>query len=79
MKALVQALVERLVDNPKDVKIEERTGDNGSIKLRLKVNSDDIGKVIGKKGQNISAIRTLIIAIGAKEKSKKVFIDLDEE
>ena len=32
------------------------------MEFKLKVDKSDIGKVIGKKGQNITAIRTLIIA-----------------
>jgi len=78
MKALVQGLIERLVDKPEQVSVTERI-DNGAIKLKVKVAEDDLGKVIGKKGQNISAIRTLVIAIGAKEKGKRVFVDLDED
>lgn len=78
MKELVQDLVKRLVDKPGEVIVTERN-DNEAIKIKVKVATDDLGKVIGKKGQNISAIRTLMIAIGAKEKGKKIFIDLDED
>jgi predicted RNA-binding protein YlqC (UPF0109 family) len=37
------------------------------LKYTVEVAADDIGKVIGKKGKNIMAIRTLLTAVGAKE------------
>lgn len=69
MKALAQQIVERLVDNPKDVSIKEDR-QNGIIKLSIKVNRNDIGKVIGKSGRTITSLRTLFKAISVKENKK---------
>ena len=78
MKELVETLIKRMVDKPEEVNVTERV-DNATIKLKVKVAEDDLGKVIGRKGQNIQALRTIVIAIGAKEKKSRVFIDLDEK
>lgn len=78
MKAFVQDIIKQLVDKPEEVTVTERN-DNGAIKIKVKVATDDLGKVIGKRGVNISAIRTLAIAVAAKEKGKRIFIDLDED
>ncbi|MDH3269473.1 MAG: KH domain-containing protein [Ignavibacteria bacterium] len=70
MKAIVEFIVKQLVDKPEKVRVEENSLNENSIELVVEVDKDDIGKVIGKKGKNINAIRTLIIAIGAKEKHR---------
>jgi len=77
MKELTELLVQRLVDSPKEVRIEEKIED-GTIKLKVHVAPEDIGKVVGKKGQNIGSLRTLLKAIAAKEEKKKIFLDINE-
>jgi predicted RNA-binding protein YlqC (UPF0109 family) len=58
---LVRYLITSLVDNPDDVAIvTERTGDN--VTFTVTVNNDDVGKVIGRQGRVIKAIRTLVRA-----------------
>jgi predicted RNA-binding protein YlqC (UPF0109 family) len=58
---LVRYLITSLVDNPDDVAIEtDRTGDN--VTFTVTVNNDDVGKVIGRQGRVIKAIRTLVRA-----------------
>jgi len=66
MKAFVEFIVKQLVDKPEKVKVEENTPNENTIELIVEVDKDDIGKVIGKKGKNINAMRTLVSAIGAK-------------
>lgn len=77
MKALAQQLVERLVDNPNDVSIKEDR-QNGIIKLSIKVNRNDVGKVIGKSGRTITSLRTLFKAISVKENKKLVEVTMAE-
>ncbi len=58
---LVRFLIPSLVDNPDDVKIEvKREGD--SVLFEVALNPDDVGKVIGRQGRVIKAIRTLVRA-----------------
>ena len=66
MKEFIEFIVKQLVDNPDKVVIEEKTPDEHTIEINIKVDKDDIGKVIGKQGNNINALRILLTAVGAK-------------
>ena len=57
-------IVAELVDHPDDVEIEEVEDDQGVV-LELRVNPEDVGKVIGKRGRTAKALRTLVKAAGA--------------
>ena len=75
MKELVEYLLKSLVDNPESVTVE--TVDEGeAIKLKAKVADADNGKVIGKDGKVIKAVRAVLSASAAKT-GKKVFLDLE--
>jgi predicted RNA-binding protein YlqC (UPF0109 family) len=58
MKTLVEYIVKALVDDPDQIMIAERIGRNTTI-IELAVAKEDIGKVIGKEGRTINAIRTI--------------------
>ncbi|MFA5133497.1 MAG: KH domain-containing protein [Patescibacteria group bacterium] len=68
-KEFLQFVVEAIVANPKEVKIE-RTVDERGVLLTLHINSADIGFVIGKQGQTARALRTLLKIIGAKNNAR---------
>jgi len=55
----------QLVDAPEEVHIEADE-DDGSVDLRLSVGKDDMGRVIGRRGRNAQAIRTIVRAAGAR-------------
>jgi len=65
MKELVIHIVEKLVDNPEKVKVKEVKGEQNVI-LELSTAKEDIGKVIGKQGRTIKALRTLLNAASVK-------------
>jgi predicted RNA-binding protein YlqC (UPF0109 family) len=71
MKTLVEYIVKALVDDPDQIMIAERTGRNTTI-IELSVAKEDIGKVIGKEGRTINAIRTIVNAAGASQKKRVV-------
>jgi len=75
MKEFIEFIVKQLVDNPEKVIVEERTPDQNTLELTIKVDKPDIGKVIGKKGNTVNAMRTLLIALGGKE-HKKVSLEI---
>ena len=77
MKEFIEFIVKHLVDNPDKVSVEETTSDEQTIELKLKVDQSDIGKVIGKKGQNITSLRTLLSA--ASKGQQRVTLELIEE
>lgn len=58
-------LVENLVSNPDDVKVE-RTEDEMGVLLTLSVNKEDMGVIIWKSGNNINAIRSILRVLWAK-------------
>jgi hypothetical protein len=71
MKDLIKNIVQTMVDKPEEVEITEIEGDQITV-LKLRVDKADIGKVIGKKGRNVRAIRTILSAASAKEKKHTV-------
>lgn len=67
MKNFIEFIVKQLVDQPGKVRVDESTTSENTIEIVVEVDTDDIGKVIGKKGKNINAMRTLLTAVGAKK------------
>lgn len=65
MKDLLDYLVRELVDEPDAVRIEEAEDDRGVV-YTLHVGPDDIGKVIGRGGRTVRAIRTVMKAAGMR-------------
>ena len=70
MKEFVEFIVKQLVDNPDKVIIEENTPNENTVEITIRVDKDDIGKVIGKHGNNVNAMRILLTAVGAKGKKR---------
>lgn len=65
MHEFIEYIVKNLVDNPDEVKIKEVGGTNTLI-MELQVAKEDIGKIIGKRGKTINAIRTLLMSIASR-------------
>jgi predicted RNA-binding protein YlqC (UPF0109 family) len=65
MKELVLFIARALVDNPEQVEIKEIAGDKSTV-LELKVLESDRGKIIGKEGRIIKAIRVIVNSASAK-------------
>jgi predicted RNA-binding protein YlqC (UPF0109 family) len=76
MKDLVTRIAKALVDNPEEVVVTEIKGAQSSV-LELKVAKEDIGKIIGKHGRTVVAIRTILSAASMKLK-KRYILDLLE-
>jgi len=72
-KELLEFIVGSLVDKPEEVKIKLSEGEEGIV-LSLSVNQEDMGKVIGKNGKIIKAIRTLLHTASLKEGKKLQFV-----
>ena len=67
MKEFIEFIAKQLVNNPDKVSVDVTTPDEHTMELNLKVDKSDIGKVIGKQGNTINAMRTLLYAVGGKE------------
>jgi len=74
MKSLVEYMVKCIVDNKEVVEVKSIEGDK-SIVLEIKVAQEDMGKVIGKEGRTIKAIRT-VLGVAATKIGKKVMVEL---
>ena len=65
MKAFVEYVVKALVDHPEQVDVKEVDGER-TVVFELRLAQTDIGKVIGKSGRTITAIRSLLTSAAAK-------------
>jgi predicted RNA-binding protein YlqC (UPF0109 family) len=74
MKELVEYIAKSLVDDPSQVQVNEVAG-QGSLVLELQVAPEDMGRIIGKNGRVINAIRTLLRA-GAARQGKRVTLEV---
>ena len=77
MKELVQLLEQRLVNDPDAVEVKETHGDTASV-LELRVAKEDLGRVIGKQGRTVNAIRTILNAVASRT-NRKVVLEIIEE
>ena len=71
MKDLISTIARALVDNPEQVSVVEVEG-SYSLIVELKVAKSDMGKVIGKHGKTVGAIRTILSAVSGKTKKRAV-------
>jgi predicted RNA-binding protein YlqC (UPF0109 family) len=76
MKKALDYIVTSIVDDPKQVEITEEETD-GVINFTITVAKEDMGKIIGKNGKVIKAIRN-VVKIPAIKQNKKIYISLSE-
>ena len=77
-RELVEFIVKRLVLQPEHVDVSERTDDRGVTAITIRVAREDIGRVIGKKGATINAIR-LVAKAAAVKVNDRVDDDISED
>ncbi len=68
-QAFVESVVKAIVSHPESVSTE-RTVDERGVLIKLKINPEDMGYVIGRQGQTARAIRTLLKVVGAKNNAR---------
>ncbi len=78
MKSFVEYIVKNVVEDPTQVKVDCLPQDDHSWLLEMRVGKDDVGKVIGRGGQTIKALRTICSVI-ATRMERKVRIQLLED
>ncbi len=69
LKDLAEYLVKALADHPEKAELEEREEDD-TVLIELKISPDDIGKIIGKGGNTINAIRTVLQTAASSYKKR---------
>ncbi|MEW6236558.1 MAG: KH domain-containing protein [Candidatus Omnitrophota bacterium] len=78
MKDFLIYLAKSLVRFPDDVTITEKTLNDGAIEYVLRVNPEDMGKIIGRSGRTAQALRQMASARAALE-NKRVHVEIAEE
>ncbi len=73
---LIKDLVTPLVIHPEDLEVKCLSEDDHMITMQVMVNTDDLGRVIGKNGRIANAIRTIAYA-SASRQHKKITINID--
>ena len=76
LESAVEHLVRGIVDHPDDVTVDLVTGRRGRT-LEVRVNPEDLGKVIGRNGRTAKALRTVTTALGVRGVRVDV-VDTDE-
>ena len=74
MEDLLEYLAKGLVDHPEEVSVESFQEDDALV-LELRVGDDDTGKVIGRNGRTVNALRVVMRACGAKQ-NRRVLVDV---
>ena len=77
MDKLLNDMVRAIVDRPEEVNVSINENDTTKI-YELTVGEGDLGKVIGKKGRNINALRIILSAVNAKEGDKRAILEVIE-
>lgn len=65
MKEFIEYIVKNLVDSPEAVDVRCLNTDKGVV-VEVRVGSGDVGKVVGRKGVTIKALRTIVITACAR-------------
>lgn len=77
MKEAVEKIIKALVGSPDMVEVYDDT-DGKNVKITVRVAPDDYGRVIGREGRTIKAIRSLLFFAGQKQ-GKRFHLDLVED
>lgn len=69
LKELIEFIARALVDKPDEVQVVEVSGEQ-TVVLELRVAKDDLGKVIGKQGRTVKAMRAILSAASSKVRKR---------
>ncbi len=69
MRDLIESIAKALVDKPEEVQVSEVAGEE-TVAIELRVSQEDLGRVIGRKGQTAIAMRTILNAAGTRSGRK---------
>ena len=75
MRYFLEMVLGRLVTHPDEIDVEE-TGDDRGILFRIRVNPEDLGRIIGRNGRTIEAIRSLLNAVSRD--NRRVFVEVED-
>ncbi len=67
MRDLIEFLARALVDDPESVTVDSFEEDDGTVVYELRVAEDDVGKIIGRQGKVIRAVRSVVKAAATRQ------------
>jgi predicted RNA-binding protein YlqC (UPF0109 family) len=76
LAAALEHLVKGIVDHPDEVEVVAKSSPRGEV-LEVRVNPDDLGRVIGRAGRTAKALRTLVTALADGRKVRVDVVDTD--
>lgn len=76
MRETIEMVVKALVDDPEAVDVREVERE-GTTRIEIRVAQPDMGKVIGKQGRTVRALRSLVYAAGVKH-HRRFMLDVVE-
>ena len=74
----LEHLVRGIVTHPDDVTVRDKDQRRGRM-LEVRVNPEDIGKVIGRQGRTATALRTVVGALAGRDQVRVDFVDVDRQ
>ena len=75
---LTETIIKKIVSDPESVSVKEfETEEENTVLIEAMISSEDLGKVIGKDGRIINAIRTIVQASSYINDNKKIKINVD--
>ena len=77
MREAVEKIVKALVGEPDAVEVTE-TADGKNVRIEVRVAESDMGRVIGREGRTVKAIRSILFAAGQKH-GRRFHLDLVED
>jgi predicted RNA-binding protein YlqC (UPF0109 family) len=77
MKEAVEKIIKALAGEPDQVQVDE-IGDGKNVRIEVRVAESDMGRVIGREGRTVKAIRSILFAAGHKH-GKRFHLDLVED
>jgi predicted RNA-binding protein YlqC (UPF0109 family) len=75
VRDLIEFLARALVDDPDAVSVESFEEDDGTTVYELRVAEDDVGKIIGRSGRTVNALRAVVRAAAVRE-GRRVLVDV---
>jgi uncharacterized protein len=72
----LEHLVKGIVDHPDEVEVVAKSSPRGEV-LEVRVNPEDLGRVIGRSGRTAKALRTLVTALADGRKVRVDVVDTD--
>ena len=76
LASALEHLVKGIVDHPEEVKVVAKSSPRGEV-LEVRVNPEDLGRVIGRAGRTAKALRTLVTALADGRKVRVDVVDTD--